>query len=260
MTQTVIGLFDSRDSANAAEQALMKQGIDRSSIYFSQKEDTAAASGERGESMDAIRDFLSQVFGQENAQEADAYAKEIDQGCILVSVDLPDDADVEPVCDALEGAGAVDLGAPTGQQEAGGTAGAGQTTGEGGESIPIAEEQMQVGKREVGQGRVRVVSRLVETPVQEEVSLREERATVERRPADRPIDPQELEAQGERTIEVEETAEKPEVTKSARVTGEVEVGKETTEKSETVEDTVRRTEVDVEREPGAQGTGKRKPK
>jgi len=50
----------------------------------------------------------------------------------------------------------------------------------------------------------------------------------------------------ERTVEVTETAEEPVVRKQARVVEEVVVGKEQEERTETVRDTVRRTEVEVE--------------
>jgi hypothetical protein len=55
------------------------------------------------------------------------------------------------------------------------------------ERIPVAEERLNVGKREVNQGRVRVRSYVVETPVQEQVNLRQEHVSVERRPVDRPV-------------------------------------------------------------------------
>jgi hypothetical protein len=54
----------------------------------------------------------------------------------------------------------------------------GAKTGE--EVIPVVEEELHVGKREVSGGRVRVRSYTVETPVQEQVSLREEHVSVER--------------------------------------------------------------------------------
>ena len=54
--------------------------------------------------------------------------------------------------------------------------------GEQEEVIPVAEEELRVGKREVSGGRVRVRSYVVETPVQEQVSFREEHVSVERRP------------------------------------------------------------------------------
>lgn len=89
---------------------------------------------------------------------------------------------------------------------------------------------------------------MVETPVEEEVKLKEEHATIERRPVDKPVSPEEVRAMDDKTIEIEETAEKAVVNKSARVVEEVEVGKESSESTETIKDTVRHTEVDVERE------------
>jgi hypothetical protein len=46
---------------------------------------------------------------------------------------------------------------------------------------PTPEEELRVGKRDVSHGRVRVRSYVVETPVSEDVSLREENVTVQRR-------------------------------------------------------------------------------
>ncbi len=109
----------------------------------------------------------------------------------------------------------------------------------------MMEEQLRVGKRETGRGNVRVRSYVVERPVEEQVRLREERVTVERRPVDRPVEPGEAAFQ-ERTIEVTETREEPVVDKTARVTGEVVVGKDVKERTETVGDTVRKTEVEVD--------------
>jgi len=119
--------------------------------------------------------------------------------------------------------------------------------------IPIVEEQLSVGKREVERGRVRVRSYVVETPVEESVRLREETVTVERRAVDRPADAG-PEAFRERTVEVTETDEEAVVSKTARVTEEVVVSKGVEERTERVADTVRRTEVDVE---NATDTGRR---
>ena len=51
----------------------------------------------------------------------------------------------------------------------------------------------------------------------------------------------------DQSVEVTEMAEEPVVRKKARVREEVVVGKETTQRTETIRDTVRRTEVEVER-------------
>jgi uncharacterized protein (TIGR02271 family) len=122
------------------------------------------------------------------------------------------------------------------------------------EVIPVVEEELHVGKREVGHGRVRIQSRVVERPVQEQVNLREERVHVERRPADRPLSEGDA-AFRDRTIEAEERSEEAVVSKEARVTEEVVVRKDMEERTETVSDTVRKTEVDVDDERGVRGTG-----
>jgi stress response protein YsnF len=108
------------------------------------------------------------------------------------------------------------------------------------------EEELKIGKRAVARGGVRVFTRLSETPVEESVRLREEHAEVQRREVDRPATEADLAAFQEGSIEVRETAEEAVVSKTARVVGEVEVGKTVTEREETVRDTVRRTQVEVE--------------
>ena len=113
-------------------------------------------------------------------------------------------------------------------------------------AVPIVEEELAVGKRTVDQGGVRVYRRVVEIPVDESVSLREEHVNVERRPVDRAVTNADLALQGERTIELTETAEEAVIGKSARVVEEVVVGKDVTERTEHIHDTVRRTEVEVE--------------
>jgi uncharacterized protein (TIGR02271 family) len=115
--------------------------------------------------------------------------------------------------------------------------------------IPIVEEQLSVGKREVERGGVRVRSYVVETPVEESVTLRDETVNVERRAVNRPADVT-ADAFRERTIELTETDEEAVVAKTARVVEEVVVSKDVTERTEQVSDTVRRTEVDVENTTG----------
>ena len=116
--------------------------------------------------------------------------------------------------------------------------------------IPIVEEQLSVGKREVERGRVRVRSYVVETPVEEtcvcvtKPSMWSAAGWTVRR-ATSPRD-----AFRERTIEVTETDEEAVVAKTARVTEEVVISKDVTERTERVSDTVRRTEVDVENTAG----------
>jgi uncharacterized protein (TIGR02271 family) len=93
---------------------------------------------------------------------------------------------------------------------------------------------------------VRVVSHIAETPVEEQVTLRDETVRVERTPVNRPASEADFEALTGGPIEITEVDEEAVVSKQARVIEEVVIGKETTEKTETVRDTVRRTEVEVE--------------
>ena len=111
--------------------------------------------------------------------------------------------------------------------------------------LPIAQEELLVGKRAVDRGGVRVFSRTVEEPVQQDVNLHAERVVLEYREVNRPASEADVRA-GSQQIELVETAEVPVVQKVARVVEEVRVGKEATDRTEVVQDTVRHTEVDVD--------------
>src|SRR5829696_8793565 len=102
------------------------------------------------------------------------------------------------------------------------------TAAQGEEAIPIVEENLRVGKRQVEGGRVRIRSYVVETPVEEQVSLRQERVQVERRPVDRLVTAADEALFRERTIEAEERAEEAVVSKEARVKEELVVNKDGT--------------------------------
>jgi uncharacterized protein (TIGR02271 family) len=112
-------------------------------------------------------------------------------------------------------------------------------------SIPVTEERLVVGKRAVESGRVRVYGRVTEKPVEESVQLRNERVNVERRAVDRPAT--DVDRQDEVVVEITEMREEPVVGKQERVVEEIVIGKTVEERTETVRDTVRRKDVEVER-------------
>lgn len=114
------------------------------------------------------------------------------------------------------------------------------------ESIPVVEENVRVGKRMVDRGSVRVRSYVVERPVEEDVTLRDETVSVERRAVDRPVGTLPEDAFRERTIEVSASGEEPVIQKDARVVEEVVVNKDVQDRTETVRGTERKTEVEVE--------------
>jgi len=117
------------------------------------------------------------------------------------------------------------------------------------ERIPIVEEQLQVGKREVARGGARVRSYIRETPVHEQVNLREEHVSVERRPVDQRLSSTDLNSGDmlrEHDVEMTETAEEAVVGKEARVREELVVRKTAEEHVENIDETVRNTEVEVD--------------
>lgn len=113
-------------------------------------------------------------------------------------------------------------------------------------SIPVVQENLEVGKKEVETGGIRLRSRINETPVEENITLREEHVHVERAEVNRPVSQSDLDSLGQEEIEIRERQEVPVVSKEARVVEEVKLSKEVTEHNESIRDTVRNTEVDIE--------------
>lgn len=111
------------------------------------------------------------------------------------------------------------------------------------EVIPLAEETLIVGKRTVNRGTTTVRRYVVETPVEQKVTLYDESVVVERR---RPVtDATTGETLTELSVEMIETSEVPVVAKGVKVREEVVVRRERTKRVETVRDTVRRDEIDI---------------
>ncbi len=125
------------------------------------------------------------------------------------------------------------------------------TTGAGNEAkIPIIEEDLRVGTREVEGGGVRVTTRVEEVPVNEQVTLREETVDVHRRAVNRDVTDADLSNLQQGSFEVRERDEQAIVDKQARVVEEVVINKQVEDRTETIQDTVRRTDVDVQQVQG----------
>ena len=110
----------------------------------------------------------------------------------------------------------------------------------------MIEEQLNVGKRVVQRGGVRVHTRVTERPVEEQVTLREENVTVNRRPADRAVSDADMKNFKEGDFNVTTKAEEAVVGKQSRVVEEVIINKNVTERAETVRDSVKRTDVEFD--------------
>ncbi len=115
------------------------------------------------------------------------------------------------------------------------------------EIIPLGEEVLEIGKRTEARGTARIHRYVVQTPVEQQVTLRSERVVVERRRP--PRDAATGEMLTEVTVEVVETAEVPVVEKRLRLREEIVVRTERSEHVETVRETLRRDEVEIQ-QPG----------
>ena len=232
MAKTVIGLFDDHREAQHIVQALVDDGF-------------------RGEDIRTLTSQAEASVGTLSAHgvpeaEAQAYAEAVRRGGAVVLVDTADDR-ADRAAAIMERAPAVDRETRTGADAALERGRAGTREVETGDvKVPVVEEELQVGTRQVRRGGVRLYTRVTERPVEETVRLRDETVHVERHPVDRPATEADFAAATERTVEVTETDEEAVVRKQARVVEEVVVGKEQEERTETVRDTVRRTEVEVE--------------
>ena len=276
MSSTVTAMFDSRSDADAAKARLASAGFDtdvnihdKSSAGFSDAQ--YSTHNDRG-----IWDSVKHAFLPD--EDRHTYEEGVRRGGNLLTVDV-DDSKVDDVVRILESdSTSIDIDDRSNQWRQSGwnygtdtDAATGGATGLFGgdrdqtdrmattgndreEVIPIVEEQLVVGKREVARGGAKVRSYVTETPVHEQVRLRDERINVERRAVDQPLSAADGDAFRERTIEMTATGEEAVVAKNARVVEEVVVSKVASERTEDVSDTVRRTDVEVD---DAAGRGKR---
>lgn len=134
-----------------------------------------------------------------------------------------------------------------------GTAGIGEkveTMAEGarGDTLQLAEEFLNVGKRAVRGGTTRIRRYTVEKPVEENVTLHNERVVLDRRPV---TDGRVLADADftDKTISMTETNEEAVVSKTARVVEEIGLHKEASDRVETVRDTLRKDDVEIEQVP-----------
>lgn len=266
MSRTITAMFDSRADAEAGKERLRAAGIDASNVHV-HDQSTHQTSGAYSTHQDrGTWSSIKNAFLPD--EDRHGYEEGMRRGAAVLTADVGDH-EVDEAVRALEEANSVDVdermnsyrqsgwdyqgdqggqgGQGRGAMFGGGEAGAtGMRDGSTEERIPVVEEQLVVGKREVERGGVRVRSYVSETPVHEQVRLREEHVNVERRPVDQPIDGLQGDAFRERTIDVTATSEEAVVGKNARVVEEVVVSKTSGERTEEIDDTVRRTEVDVD--------------
>lgn len=257
--EKIVTLFDTADHAAAAKSNLIKAGFDADEI-------SVVSGSSLPKSGAALREpgLWHRLFGSDIEQhEADVYSKAVEQGGVVLTlrsidtdvpkamgilnqhniVDVQDRAvktGLLPKAEAVPVAAAVAAAIPAKPL----TSDISQS-----EVIRLAEEQLEVGKKLVDQGSTRIRRFVTERPVEAQVTLHEEHAEVVRRAISDPSYVKDIDW-SDKTIEVLETSEQAVVSKSARVSEEVVVGKTGSDRVETVRDTVRSQHLEVERVPG----------
>jgi stress response protein YsnF len=230
------------------------------------------------EGENGVSRFFKSLFG--DSDDADRYSRMGNSGYSVVTVHAQNSSDAERAADILDEYGAVDV-----DENSSGYSGM-QATGndrtdltsdrqninayrdsdldrqnittnrdsdittnrdsDNDATVSRVQEELHVGKREVEKGGVRVRSRIVEKPVEESVRLREEHVRVDRQQVNRPLTDADRSAFQDQDIELTERTEVPVVNKESRVVEEIRISKDVEERTETIRDTVRNTEVDID--------------
>lgn len=223
MATSVISVFENQKIASQVIDALLSEGFKDQDIEVL-----------KGDADDLLSEIAEHGFGKEDARE---FAEAAGKGKTLVAARVPKEKLEQAVAIMERYEGSQDKGSQGSSRE---------------DTVQVVEEELSVGKRKVATGGVRVTTSVSERPVKETVTLREEHVGAERRSADRVLSAKEAEAAfEEKTVEMMGTSEEAEVRKEARVVGEVALTKETKGRQQTVKDTVRHTDVEVEKIKGS---------
>ena len=253
MTHTVVGLFNNRGEAQEAMNELVQHGFIKENIDLSNRSfaDTGNAEGNDPSAAandgvgSSISNFFNSLFGDDEST-ARNYTNAASDAEAILTIQVDSEERARQAQEILDRHDAMDIdergySGSYNEENFKGTKNSGKQT------IPVVEEKLNVSKQQVERGGARIRSRIVERPVEEHVRLREEHVVVNRRPVDREVTDADIQNFQPGEMEITERAEVPIVGKQARVVEEVEVGKTVSERDETVSDTVRSTDVDIEK-------------
>jgi uncharacterized protein (TIGR02271 family) len=264
MEKTIVGVFDHPNDVQPVVDELRSLGIREADIEIrDQQKSYLMKSEEESGGFSGFRRWLADLGLAE--RDSDYYAEAVRRGGTLLSVRAEDEGDkLDQIAYIMSNHGAIDIDRRSEYYRSSGferfddsakpysleesTAERERFAPGGQFAIPVVEEDVKVGKRKISEGRVRIVSRVTERPVEQDVRLRDEHYDVERRKVDRPLNSNDIDALKDEVIEFSDSREEAFVDKEARVTEEVIVRKDVDEHTERVRETARRTDVEVERD------------
>lgn len=280
MTHTVVGLFNNRSNAGAATVELVQKGFLRENIDVSNRrigDSSTQITVSETNVGESISNFFNSLFGGDK-QSARTYANAASNADAIITVHVDSPERAMEAAEILDRHGAIDIDAASEQHNQQNfdrqnynqqnfaaqnyqqnfadvpTATGATTTNPVNnqavdnqvQTIPVIEEQLEVGKQIVERQGARLRSRIIEKPVEANLRLREEHIVVNRRAVNREVTDADLQNFREGELVITEHAEVPVIGKQARVVEEIVIGKNVTEHVETVHDTIRRSEVEVE--------------
>ena len=242
--RTITAMYQAKVDAKRACDQLKAAGLDQVDIH-DQSALEATSPRAKGGFMEKVKEFF------EGNEDTPAYGEGLRRGHFLLTAHVRDNQ-ADRAIGILEASNAVDFDRSQKEWRSEGWAPETNEAARDEQVIPLAEERLRGGKREVERGGVKVRSYVVETPVHDQVSPRGEHVSVERRPVDRPVGAGD-DAFKDRNIEMTETAEEAVIAKDAVVREELVVRKESGERNQEIDEKVRRTEVEVNDTTGRTG-------
>jgi stress response protein YsnF len=235
---TVIGLFDDRTEAMRAYDALLSGGFRSADLDILTNDDK-----------DDVPK-LAKLGDSVPEPDVHVYLAGVHQGGTLVTVSAAENT-VTKAAEIMAGYHMVNI--PARVEELRKTRSTLQLTDPKTDEhvLEVVEEELEVGTQQVERGRMRIYSKVSERAVERQVSLRDETIRVRRRPVSREVPVSDPALFQERSYEMTEVDEEAVVHIRARVIEEVVIGKEVAEKIETIQQTLRRTDVEIEEVPEA---------
>jgi uncharacterized protein (TIGR02271 family) len=254
--KTVIGLFDHADEAKRAYTALVADGYAKADLDILTNDDKNDAP-----KLDKMRSWVPQP-------DLDIYLTGVHEGGTIITANVGDSA-VERAASILgsfhmvniaDRAGALAKKALAPRATVAAAASAVGTAASPPKEVALTdaarndnvleviEEDLVVGKEQVERGRMRIYNVVTEREVAQSVTLKDETVRVQRRPINRSVEI-DHDLFKPRSFEMVEMDEIAQVKKTARVVEEVTLGKEVTDKIQTIKETLRRQDVQVEEIP-----------
>jgi stress response protein YsnF len=269
MAQTVIGMFDDAFQAKQAVQQLTSKGFSSDSIDITKSAVNNATQHESDSEESGITQFFKSLFT--NKEETDKYVRIAKMSQSLVTVHAKTVDEAKEAAFILDNCGAVnvderatasaylesehikttvdeDTNTRDDAQTNSATAFRNTSTERTARttSISIMEGDPEIGKSEILTDRTHMRSRIFDGAVEESSRLKEETVRVNKNLPEKPKTNAGEPGFSAGEFEMTETSEVPVVTKEARVVEEVTIGKQVNERTTTVSDTVRRTEIDID--------------